>query len=103
MERSLYKSQRTKIRNLERSMIKTKRDKMLASRYEERQTNLKRDQETTTKVEEELDDLFKVLADNSGQVDIDDLIVYINSLGSQYRNSIILKILRIYQVTQNKY
>ena len=92
------KSKASHIRFMERSMYKSRRDNTLASQYKKRQTNLQRFETTAKSSETEIDELFDTLAQGNEQLDVADLISYMNSLGSQYQNSIMLKILRIYQV-----
>jgi hypothetical protein len=81
-------------------MYKSRGGNALASQYKKRQTNLQRAETTNKHSETEIDELFDTLAQGNDQLDVADLISYMNSLGSQYRDSIMLKILRIYQVQQ---
>jgi Ca2+-binding EF-hand superfamily protein len=88
---------------MERSMYKAKRDNMLASQYRKRQTNLQKMETIKKSSQDEIEELFDSLADGNEQLDVSDLISYMNSLGSQYRDSIMLKILRIYQVIDESF
>ena len=93
------KQKSSQIRFLERSVYKSRRDNMLASQYQERKAVLQKQEKTIQNVDCDLDELFDLLSKENDQLDIIDLIGYMNSLGHQYRNSILLKILRIYQVS----
>ena len=95
-------TKKSHIRFMERSMFKIKRDTMLQSQYKKRQTNLNKMESLKKNAENEIEELFDSLANGNEQLDVADLISYMNSLGSQYRDSIMLKILRIYQVIFHK-
>lgn len=92
------KTRGSHIRFMERSMYKAKQSQALASTYKKRQTNLQKMEKEKKGARQDIEELFDVLAEGNDQLDVSDLISYMNSLGSQYRNSIMLKILRIYQV-----
>ena len=94
----MMNSKKSHLRFMERSMYKVKRDTMLASQYKKRQTNLNKMETIKRNAQTEIEELFDTLSDGNDQLDVSDLISYMNSLGSQYRDSIMLKILRIYQV-----
>lgn len=95
---SFMKPKASHMRFAERSIYKSRRGNVLASQYKMRQTNLQRMETQMKNSETEIDELFDTLAQGNEHLDVEDLISYMNSLGSQYRDSIMLKILRVYQV-----
>ena len=97
-KKSFMKTKASHLRIMERSLYKNKRENALASTYRKRGTNLRNQETTKINAKNEIEELFDSLAHGSNQLDVADLISYMNSLGSQYRDSIMLKILRIYQV-----
>lgn len=78
--------------------MRTKRDTVMQSQYQANQKKFQNREKKTKNLEQDISDLFELLSDSNNQVDIDDLISYINSLGAQYMNSVLIKIIRIYQV-----
>ena len=96
--RSILRPKRAQLRMLERSMMRTKRDTVMQSQYQANQMKFQTREKQTKNLEQDISDLFELLSDGINQVDIDDLISYINSLGAQYMNSVLIKIIRIYKV-----